>query len=219
MKDSGLRVKMIKKLFGGLKMSWVHVIVFAVVAGVWTAAMNMIPITEGTSFRDIAVSYEWWLIFAFIIATNCEKSWESALKTFVFFLISQPLIFGLEVVFGGLDPQMAYYYIYSNWGPKIIMTLPGGFIAFFIKKQNWLGAIILGLGNAIQAILGVAYILEVIKNPPFHILTVIISFASIFIMTWSVQKETKYRVVSLVITALVCALVVGYLLAGNGFFF
>ena len=200
-------------------MSWIHVIVFAVVAGAWTAAMNMIPITEGTSFRDIAITYEWWLIFAFIIAANCKKSWECALKVFVFFLISQPLIFGLEVVFGGLDAQLAYYYIYSNWGPKIIMTLPGGFIAFFINKQNWLGAIILGLGNAIQAIMGVAYIGEMMKNFPFHILSVIVSFASIFIMVWCIQKEKKFRIASLVVTALVCAMVIGYLLAGNGFFF
>ena len=200
-------------------MSWIHVIVFAVVAGAWTAAMNMIPITEGTSFRDIAITYEWWLIFAFIIAANCKKSWECALKIFVFFLISQPLIFGLEVVFGGLDAQLAYYYIYSNWGPKIIMTLPGGFIAFFINKQNWLGAIILGLGNAIQAIMGVAYIGEMMKNFPFHILSVIVSFASIFIMAWCIQKEKKFRIASLVVTALVCAMVIGYLLAGNGFFF
>lgn len=210
---------MMNKLFGGLKMSWIHVIVFAVVAGAWTAAMNMIPITEGTSFRDIAITYEWWLIFAFIIAANCKKSWECALKIFVFFLISQPLIFGLEVVFGGLDAQLAYYYIYSNWGPKIIMTLPGGFIAFFINKQNWLGAIILGLGNAIQAIMGVAYIGEMMKNFPFHILSVIVSFASIFIMAWCIQKEKKFRIASLVVTALVCAMVIGYLLAGNGFFF
>lgn len=200
-------------------MSWIHVIVFAVVAGAWTAAMNMISITEGTSFRDIAITYEWWLIFAFIIAANCKKSWECALKVFVFFLISQPLIFGLEVVFGGLDAQLAYYYIYSNWGPKIIMTLPGGFIAFFINKQNWLGAIILGLGNAIQAIMGVAYIGEMMKNFPFHILSVIVSFASIFIMAWCIQKEKKFRIASLVVTALVCAVVIGYLLAGNGFFF
>ena len=200
-------------------MSWIHVIVFAVVAGAWTAAMNMIPITEGTSFRDIAITYEWWLIFAFIIAANCKKPWECALKIFVFFLISQPLIFGLEVVFGGLDAQLAYYYIYSNWGPKIIMTLPGGFIAFFINKQNWLGAIILGLGNAIQAIMGVVYIGEMMKNFPFHILSVIVSFASIFIMAWCIQKEKKFRIASLVVTALVCAMVIGYLLAGNGFFF
>ena len=197
-------------------MKWWHVIVFAIVAGVWTAVMNMIPITDGTSFRDIAVTFEWWLIFAFIIATNCEKSWESALKIFVFFLISQPLIFALEVIFGGLDVNLATYYLTSNWGPKIIMTLPGGFIAFFIKKQNVLGAILLGLGNAIQALMGVSYLVLTIQNFPFHILSCLVSFASLFIMAWTIQKDNKLRILSIVVTVFACALVFAYFLAGNG---
>ena len=91
-------------------MGWLAVILFAVVAGAYTGIVGFIPASEGTSFKDIAISYEWWVIFAVVIASNCTKSWESALKIFVFFLISQPLCFIVEVVFGLSVDQALYYY-------------------------------------------------------------------------------------------------------------
>lgn len=205
----------LNKLFGGVKMSWLRAVIFAVCVGLYTAIMNILPITEGTSFRDIAVTTEMWVIFAFIIATNCEKSWEAALKIFLFFVISQPVIFGIEVL-SGLNVDMAVYYYTTNWGPKTLFTLPGGFIAFYIKKQNLLGAIILGLGNALQAVMGCVYVMELFKNPPCHLLTVIVCFASIFVFTWCIQKDNKMRAVSLVIAVLATLAVLFYFLSGNG---
>lgn len=42
---------------------------------------------------------EAWVFFAVIIIANAKSSLDSALKTFVFFLISQPLIYLLQVPF------------------------------------------------------------------------------------------------------------------------
>ena len=80
---------MVRKLFGGIKMTWKVTLAFAVIAGVFTAAMA-ICVPNGNSFHQIAVTLEAWILCAIVIITNCETPKEAALKTFVFFLISQP---------------------------------------------------------------------------------------------------------------------------------
>lgn len=202
-----------KKIFGSLNMSWIATIVFAICAGIYTGIVAIIPATENTSFRDIAISFEWWVIFAFIIASNCKKNWEAALKIFLFFVISQPLIFGVEVLFGYLDADMAIFYYTTNWGPKTLCTLPGGLVAFYISKQNALGATILGLGCSIQAILGAHYFTQAMQSFPNHIISSIVCFASIFIMILSIQKQTRWRIISLAVAFLGTGLVAFLLLS------
>lgn len=82
-----------KFIYGKLKMSWLTVIVFAVAAGCYTGWIMTVDCLKGTSFQDIGIFFEWWVIFAVIIVVNCKKSWEAMLKCFLFFLISQPLVF------------------------------------------------------------------------------------------------------------------------------
>ncbi len=214
-----------RKLFGGLNMTWRAVIIFALAAGAITGIVAVLPFTENTSFRDIAISYEWWLIFAFVIASNCSKVWESALKVFVFFLISQPLCYAVEVIICTLAPgltsnpltfDMAVYYYKSIWGPMTLLTLPGGAIAYFITKQNVLGSVILGLGCAIQAILAFYYGSMVIQNPPYHLLTTVVCVASIFVMTFAMQKDNKRRAIALGVTVAAAIIVVVFLAARNG---
>ncbi len=214
-----------RKLFGGLSMTWRAVIIFALAAGAVTGIVAVLPFTENTSFRDIAISYEWWLIFAFVIASNCSKVWESALKVFVFFLISQPLCYAVEVIICTLAPgltsnpltfDMAVYYYKSIWGPMTLLTLPGGAIAYFITKQNVLGSVILGLGCAIQAILAFYYGSMMLQNPPYHLLTTIVCVVSILVMIFAMQKDNKRRAIALGVTVAAAIIVVVFLAARNG---
>ena len=46
--------KFLKKVFGGIEMTWKRVIIFAIIAGVYTALMAML-VPDGNSFHDIAV--------------------------------------------------------------------------------------------------------------------------------------------------------------------
>lgn len=200
-----------KRLFGDLPMTWPIVLIFGAAAGIYAGVMNSIPALANTSFHDISVSHEWWVIFAFIIASNCKKSWESALKIFVFFLVSQPLCYVAEVLLGAVSANMAIYYYTAVWGPATLLTLPGGFIAYFITRQNPLGWIILGLGCTIQSLLGCHYFGVMLKTPPFHLLTVAACFGSIFFMTWQMQRDTKGRLITLAVCALATLAIVGYL--------
>lgn len=185
-----------KKLFGNLKMSWIAVIVFAIIAGVYTGAVMLVPALEGTSFQDIGIYLEWWVIFAVIVVVNCQKNWEAALKCFVFFLISQPLVYLTEIVLGSLDFDMAKSYYLSTWLPMTFLTLPGGFIAYYCKKQNVLGGVILGLGNTIELVFGMYYLRNAIVNFPHHLLSACVCFAAVIIMTLCIQKEKKNRIIA-----------------------
>ena len=188
-------------------MRWPHVLLFALLAGVYTAAVMLFSCLENTSFQDIAITFEWWVIFAVIIVVNCEKSWEAILKCFVFFVISQPVVYTVEVLAGALSLDKAWIYL-QLWLPKIILTLPGGFIAYFCKKQTIPGSIVLGLGNTIQAVMGVFYLGMVIRNFPYHLLTVLLCFASIIWMSLFIQKSKKHRLIAIILpfvcTALIC---------------
>ena len=202
-----------KKLFGGFTIKWPAVIVFAIVAGLWTGAMNSIPATENTSLRDIAISYEWWVIFAFIVATNNDKAWKAALKVFVFFLISQPLVFAVEVLAHSVEPDMAWYYYRTVWGPATLFTLPGGFVAYFAKKQNVLGCIVLGLACTIQLLLGVHYTLEAAANPPFHAASAAVCYISMLVMVFQLQENGRRKLLALLVAAAVTAGLLVYLMA------
>jgi hypothetical protein len=188
-----------KRLFGELNMSWLAVILFAAIAGIYTGGILLVDFLKDTSFQDIGISFEWWVIFAVIIVVNCRKNWEAMLKCFVFFLLSQPLVYAVQVLFGDLSPDKALYYYRAIWFPMTLLTLPGGFIAYYCKKQNLLGAVILGLGNTIQALLGVSYFAQAVSNFPHHLLSAAVCLGSIFLMTFQIQKKRPYRFLSVLI--------------------
>lgn len=199
-----------KKLYGNLKMNWICVILLALAAGAYTGFVMLVPTLKNTSFQDIGVLYEWWVIFAVIIVVNCKKAWDAMLKCFVFFAISQPLVFLVECIFGSLTYELAINYLRS-WMLPILMTLPGGLIAYQCKKQNVFGAVILGLGNSIQAFMGMHYVSEVINNFPYHFLSAIVCFLSIAVMTFSIQKTKRNRIIAILIPAAAMILVLLFL--------
>ncbi len=197
-----------KRLYGQLNMRWLTVFLFAAVTGIYTGAVMSFDALKDTSFQDIGISYEWWVIFAVIIVVNCRKSWEAMLKCFVFFLLSQPLVYATEILLGTLAPDMAWHYYGSIWLPMTFLMLPGGFIAYYCKKQNMLGAVVLGLGNTIQAVLGVHYFAQAFLSFPHHLLSGIVCAASIFLMSFQIQRAKKNRLIAVLTPLLLTVLVV-----------
>lgn len=129
------------KVYGGLPMSWPVVILYAVGAALLATAFLLIPIFENTSFYRVGVTFEAWIFFAVIIMANCKKPLESALKTFVFFLISQPLIYLMQVPFSWLG--WGLFAFYRHWFLWTLLTFPMAFVGWYIKKRNWLSLLIL----------------------------------------------------------------------------
>lgn len=188
-----------KRIFGGLKMNWWFVILFACAAGIYSSVVTLIPFTKDTSFRDIAHCYEWWVIFAVIIVVNCEKSWEAMLKCFVFFLISQPVWYLVKLVFGQMPLQEALATYRGMWLPMTLLTLPGGFVAYFCKKQNVLGGIVLALGNTILLGHAVFYFGQAFLAFPRHLLSGLFCVAGVIVMSLCIQREKKNRLVAMLL--------------------
>lgn len=197
------------KFFGGLKMTWLKVNVFAIIVGLYTGVVMLMPFLKETSFQDIGIMYEWWVVFAVIVVVNCDKCWDAMLKCFAFFLISQPLIYLTEIVFGSMSFETGWRYYRQIWLPMTFLTLPGGLIAYFCKKQNVLGSIILALGNTIQLVMAVHYFGQVIQNFPHHLLSGLFCVCSAIIMSVCIQHEKKNRLIAMLlpVALVLCVLV------------
>ena len=147
--------------------------------GVWTALMALL-VPDGNSFHDIAVTVEWWVLPAILIIVNSEKPLDAALKTFVFFLISQPLVYLIQVPFSEFGWGLFRYYPY--WFGITVATFPGAFLGWFIKKDKWYSGVILAVMTSLLAIFGIGYARNFASNPPDHLITMIYCFAIIPIL-------------------------------------
>ena len=187
-----------KKLFGDIDLSWKKIIVYAIIAGVYTALMALIPITKDTSFRDIAIMFEWWILFGIIIICNSKSPIDSALKCFVFFLISQPLVYLIQVPFSNMGWKLFGYYKY--WFYWTLACIPMGAIGYFIKKKNWLSVLILSPMIVALVFLGLGYINSAIEKFPHHLLSGIACFSIIITVILNLFDNKKYKIVLFIIT-------------------
>jgi hypothetical protein len=189
------------RLFTGTPMGWPVVIGFAVVAGVATAALNLVPALADTSATDIAVSYEWWLVFGVVIATNCESPLEAALKVFVFFLVSQPLVYLVETPF--LGAHVWGYYPY--WLGATVACLPAGALANQMRRRGTVGMVALALALAMLAVLAGYYGWKTWYAFPRHLVTVLFTVAAMLALAVEFSRPGKARLAML---ALAVALLV-----------
>ena len=200
----------IKKYFGEFNMTWPKVILLAIITAVYTALINQVPFLKDTSFQDIAVYVDWWILFAVFIIVNSEKWWEAALKCFVFFLVSQPLIYLIEVPFVADGWGIFRYYDY--WFKVTLLTLPGGVIAFQLKKKNWLSVLVLSVATGYLAFASVRYYDAAKANFPYHLLSSIFALSLVVFFTFVLLDKKKHRIAAFSFSAAV--LIVFALLTG-----
>ncbi len=184
---------MIQKLFGGIKMTWKKVILSAILAGAFTAAMAL-WVPDGNSFHEIAVSFEAWVLFAILIVVNCDTPLDAALKTFVFFLISQPLVYLFQVPFNSMGFRLFYYYDY--WFIWTLLTLPGAYIAWYIRKDNVLAALILCVALVFLILLGMGYLKDTRAYFPRHIVSTVFCFGLVPLLILAILKRKSTRLIA-----------------------
>ena len=187
------------------KMGWGKVIIFAVLTAILTAVLNLIPALEDTSFQDIAISFECWILFAMYIIMNCEKWYEAMLKTFVFFLISQPLIYLIEVPFNSMGFGLFQYY--GHWFRITLLTLPGSVIAFLVKRKSWLSVIVLSVADCMLAYLGAMYFWDMRWDFPHHLLSTVFCVLLALFFIFALLDKKSHRAVAVIIFA--AALIIG----------
>ena len=190
--------KILNKLFGGINLTWPRLIIFAIIMGVYTALMAML-VPDGNSFHDIAVTPEWWVLPAILIIVNCKKPLEAALKTFVFFLISQPLVYLIQVPFNSMGWGLFGYYPY--WLKITLLTFPGAFLGWYIKKDKWYSGLILSVMTVYLALTGIAYIASLREHFPNHLISIIYCFFSVPVFIFAILKSKTPRLITAIITA------------------
>ena len=219
-------MKKLKKLFGEFNMSWVFLIIFAIASGIIPAVLKKIPALNGTSFQDIAINLDMWIILAIFVIVNTKSMVEAATKCFVYFLISQPLIYTvealIETVFHNgdfmkiLKLYIENYYIGAHWAHYTVLTIPGAIICYQIKKNNILATLILSVATVYLSFFGTKQIFEsVTRHFPYHFINGLICLIFAFLLVFVILESKKLRIVATVlnICGIAASLVIGYIVA------
>ena len=195
---------MLKKLFPG-RISWWEVIIFAVVTALMTAAFLISPIFENTSFQRMGVYLEAWIFFAVLIMANCQKPLESALKTFVFFLVSQPLIYLFQVPFSAMGWGIFGYY--RTWFILTLFTFPMAFVGWYITKKNWLSLLILSPVLAFLAYTALDAARFTASHFPRLLVTALFCLGQIVLYLWAFTSKPLQKLLGLAVPLAVAAVV------------
>ena len=187
-----------KKLFGGLNITWTRLVIAAVLAGAYTALMAMLPAAKDTSFADISITFEWWILFGILIITNSKTPLESALKCMVFFLISQPLVYLIQVPFSRMGWGLFKYY--PTWFAWTMFTFPMGFIGWYMRKEKWWSILPLAAMLILLAYHFGTFLNEMRLDFPHHLLSLIFVAASMIIYPLFIFENRKLKLTGLTIS-------------------
>ena len=188
-----------KKIFGGINLTWPKLIIMAIILGVYTAIMAMLPIAKDTSFSDLTVSFEVWIFLGIFIIMNSKSPKDSALKCFIFFLISQPLVYLVQDIINHSNLFNTYY---RFWFLLTIACIPMGFIGYYMKKDKWWGLLILIPMLLLTGEMCAGYLSDTMFSFPRHLLTTIFCMGALIIYPLAIFNNKKIRITGVVISGL-----------------
>ena len=194
-----------KKIFGRINLTWTKLIIMAIISGVYTAVMAMLPIAHDTSFSDLTVTFEVWILFGIFIIMNSKSAKDSALKCFIFFLISQPLVYLIQDI---IDGSMLFKTYYRYWFMWTIGCLPMGYIGYYMKKDKWWGLLILTPMLLLTAEEGAGYLSKTIFSFPRHLLTTIFCMCALIIYPLAIFNNKKVKISGVIISTILIVLVI-----------
>lgn len=192
-----------KKLFGGLNITWPKLILFAVLCGVYTGAVAAIPALRDTSFQDISITFECWILFAILIIVNSKSPLDSALKVFVFFLISQPLVYLVQVPFNSQGFGLFRYY--PSWFKWTLLTFPMAFVGWYMKKDKWWGLLILAPMLAFLGYHYLSFLSEAVSFFPSHLLSALFCAVTLIVYPLAIFRDKRIRIAGLILSLLILA--------------
>lgn len=184
-----------------LNLTWKRLIIFALISGVYTGVVAMIPILKDTSFRDISMTFEWWVLFGIFIIMSSKSSKDAALKCLVFFLISQPLVYLVQVPFN--PDGFGIFRFYPGWFKWTLCTIPMGYIGYYMKKDKWYGLLIL---IPMLIFLGFHYegfLSTLLSSFPNHLLSVIFCLLTMIFYPIYIFRNKKIRITSIIISIII----------------
>lgn len=213
-----------KKLFGKTKISWKFLIIFSILLGLIIGIINKIPFLENTSFRDIAIVYDMWIILALFVITNSESAKEAVSKCFVFFLISQPMIYLSELLIDIIFYKVSFsnsfklyfinYYYGAGWLYQTFLTIPGAYIAYQVKRKNILSSIILSVATCYLSLVGTTGLIKCLtEHFPYHLLNSLLCLFFAYYLIFILLNKKRERIISLSLTTI--GIILGVILTIN----
>lgn len=200
-----------KKQSGRINLTWPKLIIMAILAGIITAVIALIPALQDTSFSAITVTFEVWILFGIFIIMNSKSNLDSALKCFVFFLISQPLVYLIQVPFSSLGLGIFGYYRY--WFIWTILCFPMGFVGYWMKKGKWWGYLILLPMIALTGYSYFNYFSNFLFSMPRYILISIFCACAMILYPVAIFADKRIKItgaiiggVAVVIITVICLL-------------
>ena len=177
-----------KKLFSGIELTKLKVIIAAAIIGPVIGLLNSVIFLRNSSFNDPSIYFSFWIFCGIFIILNSKSNKDAAINSFLFFLVSQPLIYLVEVPFDDLGWQLFNYY--PLWFAWTIACLPMGYIGYYLKKDKWWGLLIL-LPMVILTIkdLG-AYVSGLAFAFPRHLLSVLFTIGCLIAYSLYIFKAS-----------------------------
>ena len=139
---------------------------------------------------------------------NSEKPLDSALKCFIFFLISQPLIYLIQDVLNGSKLFMTYY---RNWVLWTVACLPMGFIGHYMKKDKWWGIIILLPMLALLFIHYYGFLSELFFTFPVNLISTLFCLITMIVLPIAIFDNKIGKYIGLAISVIL--VIVGSVIA------
>ena len=201
-KRSALR-RFTDKLYGGINLTWPGILLYAVGTAVLTAVFLVVPIFKDTSFVRMGETLEAWIFFAVIIIANAKSPLDSALKTFVFFLISQPLIYLLQVPFSWQGWGLFQYY--KHWFLLTLCTFPAAYVGWYIKKKNWFSLLILTPVLLLLAYFCQDGLKHVIYQFPRLLITLVFCILQVVLYLCAFTEKASQKVIGVLVPVAVIA--------------
>ena len=192
-----------KKLFGGINLTWPKLIIMSIIAGIYTGVIAMIPLANDTSFSDLKVTFEVWIFLGIFIIMNSKSPKDSALKCFVFFLISQPLVYLVQDIVNHSNLFFTYYRFWVVW---TIATIPMGFIGYYMKKDKWWGLLILAPMLLFVGEEYAGYLSKTMFSFPRHLLTTIFCISSLIVYPLAIFKNKIAKIGGAIISGIIIVL-------------
>ena len=196
-----------RKLFFGIRPTWGRVLLFAAVTSVLTAAVLRIPGLNDTSIAQLGVTLECWFLFALLIIMNCETPLEAGIKTFVFFLAGQPLIYLLQVPF--YFDGWNIFRFYPRWGVMTLLTFPGAMLAWYVKKDKLWSGLILSVATGYLSVSCVSYFRSCVYHFPYGLAAGLFCgvFAVVFILVLLRNRKARLLCAGVTVLAALIAFV------------
>ncbi len=189
-----------RKIIKADKISWKAVIISAVVCGVLTGCiLNLESLLINTSIFNIGTCFEFWVFAAMIIILQSKKPLEAALKTFMFFLISQPLVYLVKVPFSELG--WGAFKDYPGWFVWTVLTFPGAMIMWFANKKNWLSVFVYMLPILFLSAEFALHFAYFVRNIPYQIFALVFILFQIVLYVLNLEDKKK-RIVLAVLSSL-----------------